>query len=304
MVAENGSDALNVGHFLSNPFDTINCITSNQPQSAYSSIPNHMICRCSNKPLYLSPTSCFFSYLFPLRSSSVHTRSTIMPEKSKTKTCDSPCCLCCHLTVHPYALASLQYCSDPMKSLWATAKSVYVSPDDKTSWAQQQCEEAEPHHRFLTGLIYHSSYGCHFSLYENNFMQRREIAKRLGLRSIKCKSSHRQLMQTACYGSTLQVVLPQFGVSDVGDVVERSAHGGLVLTLAAGCGLQHHSGLRLSLPGPLSELWRLRDARGELRTQPERNRRKKRDKIQISLPLCYVVVTSAQGLSQYVTNTN
>lgn len=68
----------------------------------------------------------------------------------------------------------------------------------------------------------------------------------------------------------MQVVLPQFGVSDVGGVVERPAHGGLVQTLAAGCGLLHHSGLRLSLPGPLSELWRLRDARRKLGTQPER----------------------------------
>lgn len=74
----------------------------------------------------------------------------------------------------------------------------------------------------------------------------------------------------------MQVVLPQFGVSDVGDVVERSAHDGLVLTLAAGCGLRHHSGLRLSLPGPLSELRRLRDARGELGTQPDRKSRKNR----------------------------
>jgi len=69
----------------------------------------------------------------------------------------------------------------------------------------------------------------------------------------------------------LQVVLPQFGVSDVGGVVERPAHGGLVLPLAAGCRLLHHSRLRLSLPGPLS-VWRLRDTRRKLGTQPEKNR--------------------------------
>lgn len=70
----------------------------------------------------------------------------------------------------------------------------------------------------------------------------------------------------------MQVVLPQFGVSDVGDVVEWSAHDRLMLTLAAGCGLLHRTGLRLSLPGPLCKLWRLRDARRELGSQPERER--------------------------------
>lgn len=70
----------------------------------------------------------------------------------------------------------------------------------------------------------------------------------------------------------MQVVLPQFGVSDVGDVVERPAHGGPVLTLAAGVWPRRHSGLRLSLPGPLSELWRLRDPWRELGAQPGKNR--------------------------------
>lgn len=82
----------------------------------------------------------------------------------------------------------------------------------------------------------------------------------------------------------MQVVLPQFGVSDVGDVVERPAQDGLVLMVAAGCGLRHHSGLRLSLPVPLGELWRLRDTRRELRSQPEGG---KTDKMPITITLYF-----------------
>lgn len=72
---------------------------------------------------------------------------------------------------------------------------------------------------------------------------------------------------------TLQVVLPQFGISDVGDVVQRPPHRGLVLTLAAGRGRLHRSGLRLRLPRPLSEVRRLRDASRQLWPQPEEQRK-------------------------------
>lgn len=85
----------------------------------------------------------------------------------------------------------------------------------------------------------------------------------------------------------MQVVLAQFGVSDVGGVVKRTAHCGLVLTLAAGCGLLHYSGLRLSLPEPLSELRWLRDARRKLGTQPEREIRKT-DKITLHLSRLHI----------------
>lgn len=103
------------------------------------------------------------------------------------------------------------------------------------------------------------------------------------------------LMQTACSLPediklcTLQVVLPQFGVSDVGDVVERPTHNGMVLMLASGGGLLHYSRLRLSLPGPLGKLWRLRDARRKLGTQPERQSRKNISNI-IILPLYCITI--------------
>lgn len=86
----------------------------------------------------------------------------------------------------------------------------------------------------------------------------------------------------------MQVVLPQFGVPDVGDVVERAAHDGLVLTLPHGCGLRYQSGLRLRLPGSLSKLWRLRDASGELGTKPERERKRvEKGKMLITIRICF-----------------
>ena len=87
----------------------------------------------------------------------------------------------------------------------------------------------------------------------------------LSLQPASCPEMYIQLFR-----GTLQVVLPQLGVSDVGDVVERPAHNGLVLTLAPGYGLLHPSGLGLGLPGTLSELRGLRDARRKLGTQPGR----------------------------------
>lgn len=57
--------------------------------------------------------------------------------------------------------------------------------------------------------------------------------------------------------STLKVVLPQFGVSDVGNMVERSTDG-LVLILTPGVFF------RFSFPWLLSKLWRLRDTWREL----------------------------------------
>lgn len=68
-----------------------------------------------------------------------------------------------------------------------------------------------------------------------------------------------------CRG-TLKVVLPQFGVSDVGNMVERPTDG-LVLILAP------EVFFRLSLPGLLSKLWGLRDTWRELWTQPERRKK-------------------------------
>lgn len=65
--------------------------------------------------------------------------------------------------------------------------------------------------------------------------------------------------------STLQVVLPQLWVPDVGDVVERSAHGdGVIAMHSAGRGVLHDVGLRLILPGRLSEPWRLRNTGRQL----------------------------------------
>lgn len=55
----------------------------------------------------------------------------------------------------------------------------------------------------------------------------------------------------------MEVVLPQLGVSDVGNMVERATDG-LVLILAPGVFF------RLDLPGLLSKLWRLRDTWREL----------------------------------------
>lgn len=65
---------------------------------------------------------------------------------------------------------------------------------------------------------------------------------------------------------TLQVVLPQLWVSDVGDVVERPRQDRLVLELAVRGGLLH------CFPGGLCELWRLGDASRKFGSQPERRK--------------------------------
>lgn len=56
---------------------------------------------------------------------------------------------------------------------------------------------------------------------------------------------------------TLEVVLPQFRVSNVGGVVKRTADGSVLILAPGVC-------FRLSLPGLLGKLWSLGDTRREL----------------------------------------
>lgn len=64
---------------------------------------------------------------------------------------------------------------------------------------------------------------------------------------------------------TLEVVLPQFGVSDVGSVAKRTANGSVLILVPGVC-------FRLSLPGLLGKLWRLGDTCRELWSQPKREK--------------------------------
>lgn len=69
---------------------------------------------------------------------------------------------------------------------------------------------------------------------------------------------------------TLQVVLPQLWVSDVGDVVERPRQNGLVLELVLELAVSGR--LLHCLPGGLCKLWRLGNASRQLGSQPERHK--------------------------------
>lgn len=138
-----------------------------RPQHACAGTPDQVTAAAISlrSVRHFPPIQCF-SYLFPQLSSSVKTRNIIKSKKAKTKACDSPC-LCCHLTGHSYAPASLQRCLDPMKSLRGEKINTFL-PHDKTSWAQAQYEEAAP---LPNGLTHYSSYAGH-SVHENNFMQK------------------------------------------------------------------------------------------------------------------------------------
>lgn len=151
----------------------------------------------------------------------------------------------CHLVVPPQ---SLQCCLAPMRSLWSK-ENLFVSLLIQSS-LRARCK----HHKLKVSLD-----------------SKQYLKHNPGLNSMQTVGPSRTIamlqdesMHPSNHRSTLQVVLPQLRVSDVGDVVERSPHDGLVLALSTGCGIRHHLGLRLGLPGWLRKARRLRHTSRQL----------------------------------------
>lgn len=142
--------------------------------------------------------------------------------------------------------ASLRYCLRPMKSLRRRENTLGVL----------SLRAARGNGSFSVPNKMTTQQLTSLPLPTETFMQMRKNSQCVNSKYTLVQKVHLWGCWNSCR-STLEVVLPQFGVSDVGNMVERPTDG-LVLILAPGVFF------RLSVPGLLSKLWRLRDTWREL----------------------------------------